>query len=458
MSSSMTDRQAELIIILPTGNTQDTALDFVGRCLIYGFDFYFESGDRLPTDLPEEIDGVRAVVYDESTTVDPAALARYEHSGARIYRLKTAFDITHPGERRYWELGHLQDMLAMDAGLTLHSRHFHARMQARDEDFLLTSLGQGVMRHEETRWCEPARHQWEALLDGYEVTGSPEYLEAVQRQAETALEVENKPENCDAMAPIRALARLYEHTGDQRLLRRSMQITDGYLETAPRYKGCFIGFHWLSNHARAEIIFQVCPSLIYLFKVSGEQRYLDAVLDQYRRYEGLLHDPETGYWYHGAGKSVRTTANWSRGVAFILLGILQSAEHVPDACAEKPDMVDTVRRMAANLCEYQDKTGFWRKVIDEPATQFESSGTAWMGTALERGMRLGWLEPSYREAADRAWDAVKTRIFQGRFPGTVGATTVSPDRGYYLRLPLNPTGLWSHFAFKFACERRRSDV
>lgn len=449
------DQQAELIVLLPAGKSRETALDFVGRCILCGFDLYMGEGDRLPAELPVGIGGVRAIVYDESTVVDPEVLEAYRRSGAQIYRLKTEFDITRPTERQYWELGHLQHMLAMDAGLTLQSPRFLARMQRRDEDFLLDSLGQGVMRHVETRWCEPARHQWEALLDGYEVTGSSTYLETVQQQVETALEVENEPDNCDAMAPIRALMRLYEHTGEDRLLQRCVRTTDRYIETAPRYRGCFLGFHWLSNHARAEIIFQVCPSLIYLYKAGGERRYLETVLDQYRRYEELLRDPETGLWFHGAGETAKTAANWSRGVAFIVLGILQTAEHVPDDCAEKPGMVDTVRRMTATICSHQHESGFWHKIIDEPNTQPESSGTAWMGAVLERGMRLGWLEPSYRIAADRAWAAVKTRIFQGAFPGTVQATTVSPDRAYYLNLLLNPKGLWSHFAFKFACERRR---
>jgi|GEM_PF-5888638 len=452
------DRSAELIIILPTGDSRDVALEFVGRCILYGLDFYFESGDRLPIGLPEGVKGVKAIVYDDSTEISsPTVLEDYQRKGAKVYRLKTEFDITRPTERRYWELSWLHDMLTMDAGLTCRSPRFIARMQGREEGFLFDSLAQGVMQHVETRWCEPARHQWEGLLDGYEVSGSKVYVDTLLGQVDTALEFENEADNCDAIAPLRAMLRLYEHTGDARLLEHARSTADAYIESAPRYRGCFVGFHWLSNHARAEIIFQVCPSLIYLYKVTEDERYLNVVLDQYERYEKLLSDPETGLWFHGASGQVKTAAYWSRGVAFVLLGILQITEHVPDTCPQKKGMIQTIQRMTAKICEYQHESGFWHKVIDEPDTQLESSGTAWMGGVLERALRLGWLEPSYRKVSDRAWEAVKTRIWMGRFPGTVGATTVSPDRAYYMSLPINPKG-WSHFAFKFACERRRTDL
>jgi unsaturated rhamnogalacturonyl hydrolase len=446
----------ELIVILPAGESREHALHFVGRCILYGLDLYFEDSDTLPSALPCGVDGVKAIVYEDTTEVDPLLLAAYEAAGARSYRLKSQFDMSRPTERRYWEMGHLQDMLTMDANLTLQHPGFRARMQARSDGFLFDSLIANLVTHVETRWCEPARHQWEGMLDAYELTGDVQWLELMRSQVATAMQVENTPDNCDAVAPILPVLRLYEITGDADLLARTRRCADGYIDSAPRYRNCFVGFHWQTNHARAEIIFQVCPSLIYLYKVTGDTRYLDVVVDQYRRYAELLHDDATGLWFHGVSADHRTAVYWSRGVAFVFMGILMVAEHVPDTHPVRADLVVTLQRMAEVLAPLQHESGLWHKNVFNPETRLEVSGTAWFAANLERGMRLGILDASYAACADRAWHGIKGRIFQGRTPGIVGATTVSPDPAYYLNLPMNPVGNWSHFAFRFACERRRS--
>lgn len=452
------ENQSEVIIILPKGESRKLAMDFVGRAILYGFDFYFEPGDKLPETLPKRIKGVKAIIFDDTSAINENDLSDYKQKGARVYKLKSEYDISRPTERRYWELGWLQDMIAMDANITMDHSAFTEKMQSRCDRFIYESLLKNLVTHVETRWCEPARHQWEGMLDDYELTGNNKSFELMQSQVKTAMKVENEPDNCDSVAPILPVLRLYEISGDDKLLEKTKQAADGYIENAPRYKGCFVGFHWLDNHARAEIIFQVCPSLIYLYKVTGKEKYLNVVLDQYERYEKFLKDPETGLWFHGAGEQYKTAVYWSRGVAFVFMGILMIAEHIPNSQPLKKNMIDTLKTMADKLRAVQNKKGLWHKNVFNKNTRLESSGTAWLGANFERAMRLGILDDSYRNCCNKAWTGLKTRIFMGRNPGIVGATTVSPDSAYYLNLPINPLGNWSHFAFRFACERRRNGL
>ena len=156
------------------------------------------------------------------------------------------------------------------------------------------------------------------------------------------------------------------------------------------------------------------------------QGLLAAVLEQYENLSALLADEDSGLWRHGVSDRHRSAADWSRGAAFVLLGLIHIVEDVPDASLQRTTMLETIRRMAEQIRALQHESGFWYTVIDQPDSQFESSGTAWFGAAFERGMRRGSLDDGYRESADRAWDAVKTRIWPALAQGFCSFSRKSP--------------------------------
>ena len=63
------------------------------------------------------------------------------------------------------------------------------------------------------------------------------------------------------------------------------------------------------------------------------------------------------------------------------------------------------------LARFQDEDGMWHEVIDEPGSYAETSATAMIGLAMERGIRKGWLDPAaYQPRVDAAWRAVLARV------------------------------------------------
>jgi rhamnogalacturonyl hydrolase YesR len=54
-------------------------------------------------------------------------------------------------------------------------------------------------------------------------------------------------------------------------------------------------------------------------------------------------------------------------------------------------------------------------------------------TAMARGVRLGWLDGSYRPAVDRAWQGLLARIAEdGSLMDVCTGTGSGPTRQYYL--------------------------
>ena len=78
----------------------------------------------------------------------------------------------------------------------------------------------------------------------------------------------------------------------------------------------------------------------------------------------------------------------------------------------------------------------WRQVIDDPRSYLEHSATSMIGCAVARGVRLGWLPDEWREAAERAWQAVSRRTDgEGRLEHVCAGTGPQPHLQAYLDRP-----------------------
>ena len=81
---------------------------------------------------------------------------------------------------------------------------------------------------------------------------------------------------------------------------------------------------------------------------------------------------------------------------------------------------------------HQAPDGMWRQIIDDPAAYREETATAMLLTAMARGVRLGWLDQSYRPVIDRAWRALSAHIVDdGTVIDVCTGTGAGPTRRFY---------------------------
>jgi unsaturated rhamnogalacturonyl hydrolase len=91
------------------------------------------------------------------------------------------------------------------------------------------------------------------------------------------------------------------------------------------------------------------------------------------------------------------------------------------------------RRHMRAIRDQQSPDGMWREVIDEPGSYREETATAMLLTAMQRGVRRGWLPPSYAAPAARAWSALKAHIASdATLVDVCTGTGAGPTRRYYL--------------------------
>ena len=130
---------------------------------------------------------------------------------------------------------------------------------------------------------------------------------------------------------------------------------------------------------------------------------------------------------------------WGRGNGFAAFGLIEALTHLPASWPARAQVLDDLSAgQMRGLAERQAADGAWREVIDEPGSYREFTATAMIVTAMARGLRLGWLDASFRPVVERAWRAVAVRIAEdGDLVDVCTGTGAGRDatRDYYLTRP-----------------------
>lgn len=93
--------------------------------------------------------------------------------------------------------------------------------------------------------------------------------------------------------------------------------------------------------------------------------------------------------------------NWSRGVAWYLLGLAKTLVHLPES-AEKESLKISFQKSVEKVLIYQQSNGLWFNFFHEPKTGLETSGTAGIAAALTYGFQHGLLYEKHKTAAIKA--------------------------------------------------------
>ena len=127
---------------------------------------------------------------------------------------------------------------------------------------------------------------------------------------------------------------------------------------------------------------------------------------------------------------------WGRGNGFGALGLAELLTVLPADHPDREAVLDIHRRHLAGMRDQQAPDGMWRQIVDVPGSYRETSVTAMTLTAMARGIRLGWLDDSYRPTVDRAWRALLAHVdADGTLVDVCFSTGAGPTRRHYLDRP-----------------------
>ena len=178
----------------------------------------------------------------------------------------------------------------------------------------------------------------------------------------------------------------------------------------------------------ADALYMVMPVYTKLYKVTGNEQYLDQLYANYKYADDLMWDKES-HLYFRDGKYIYPAHKtdlgkkdfWARGDGWVLAGLAKVLADMPADYKYRPFFVERFQQLAEAVAACQQKEGYWtRSILDpEQAVGPETSGTAFFTYGLLWGMNHGLLDKAkYQPVTDLAWKYLTTVALQA--DGTVG--------------------------------------
>ena len=257
-----------------------------------------------------------------------------------------------------------------------------------------------------------------------------------------------KPENnaLDGLVLGRELLLLYGVTQDAKYYKAATLLLQ-QLKTHPRtsdggfwHKERYPQQMWLDGLYMAEPFYGQYASTF------NEPQDFDDITKQFVLMEEHSRDPKTGLLYHGwdetkqqvwANKTTGISPNfWARGMGWYMMALVDTLPYYSESDSGREKLLGILQQLAAAVVKYQDnESGLWYEVVDKPKAKdnyAESSAACMFTYALAKGVRLGYLAPSYASNAARAYQGilnnfVKVADGEVTLAGTVKAIGLGTD-------------------------------
>ena len=163
-------------------------------------------------------------------------------------------------------------------------------------------------------------------------------------------------------------------------------------------------------------------------RTKGDDRYAAAAGRLLTTYAEQLQRPDGIFIHAKEGPHA-----WGRGNGFAAFGLMEALTYLPAASPDRARVLQSYQSLMKGLIGHQAPDGMWRQVVDEPGSYREFTVTAMVVTAMARGVRLGWLDASYRPIVTRAWQGLLARIAEdGSLMDVCTGTGSGPTKQYYL--------------------------
>jgi rhamnogalacturonyl hydrolase YesR len=169
-------------------------------------------------------------------------------------------------------------------------------------------------------------------------------------------------------------------------------------------------------------LYMVMPVMTKLYKLTGNQLYLDKLYEYYKYAESIMFDQETKLFYRDAKyiypkhKSVNEKKDfWARGNGWLFAGLAKILQDLPQDYEHRQEFENQFKEMAKTLAKVQQKEGYWTRSLIDPAHAPgpETSGTAFFTYGYLWGINNGYLKNcKYKNVVLKGWKYLITTALQ----------------------------------------------
>ena len=285
----------------------------------------------------------------------------------------------------------------------------------------------------------------------YTLTGSAETLAIIEDWFAARFAEGGTTKNINTVAAMLTLAYVYEKTGNQTYLPWLESWADWAMYELPRTKYGGMS-HQTYNSLNSEELWDdtLMMTVLPLAKIGvllKRPEYVEESKRQFLLHIQYLFDRKTGLFFHGwtfaDGGHNFAQALWARGNSWLTIAIPEILDllDLPPDDAFRVHLVDTLEAQCRALIKYQETSGLWRTLIDQPVEEGsyrEASATAGFAYGMLKGLRLRYIKgDEFRDAAVKAVKAVLEKTSdRGELLEVSFGTGMGHDLQHYKDIPL----------------------
>ena len=226
--------------------------------------------------------------------------------------------------------------------------------------------------------------------------------------------------NIDMINPGKGLFELYAKTGDEKYLK-TINILVEQLEGMPTTTD---GGYWHKKRYPSQMwldgIYMATPWIAQYAKEFNKPEWFDVAFKQITLIYSKTLDPKTGLCYHAwdeskeqrwCNKETGQAQNfWGRAMGWYMMAMVDALDYFPQDYAGRDSIITILNNVSEALVKVADKeTGLWYQVLDrggDEGNYLEASGSSMFTYAFAKGAKKGYLDKSYLDIANRAFDSM----------------------------------------------------
>lgn len=267
--------------------------------------------------------------------------------------------------------------------------------------------GDDIRRYQHWEWTQGVGLY--GLWKLFAKTGEQKYMEIMTKFFDTQMEIGFPALNVNTVTPYLTMSYVGEHLASEQYLAPCREAARRIMTSFPRTKEG--GFQHMTSDSLNDqelwddTLFMTVLFLANMGRIEGNQAYIDEAQRQFLLHAKYLADAKTGLWYHGwtfNGNHNFAGAFWGRGNCWVTIAIPELLQMVNCEADVKRQLTEILLRQVQSLVKYQNASGMWHTLIDDPTSYVESSATCGFGYGILKAVHTGLIAPEYEEAAKKA--------------------------------------------------------
>jgi len=247
---------------------------------------------------------------------------------------------------------------------------------------------------------------------------------------------------------------MYKKTGDKKMLQPVMErafYVAIHPSAAPLSKTDKIGKN--ERWSWSDALFMAPPVYAALYRITGEQVYLNYLDNEYKICVDSLYDKEEKLFYRDNMRiSIREKNGakqfWGRGNGWVYGGLPLIIDFLPEDCPSRAYYVNLFLEMSESVRRTQCKGGEWRSSLLDPDSYNmpENSCSAFMCYGVAWGIRNNYLsKKTFLPVLNKGWKSLVGSVHEDGMVGYIQPVGAAPESAGF-----NSTDVYGVGAFLMA--------